>query len=360
MALDLRKIKKRAKSASSRHRKKVKPRETLIREVSAGVELLLPYPAHALWTIELVIERLAPDAQRAWNERYELARAFVAEWINAARELDKKTFAKATFDIWIGQECGHKVARKIQITLAGRDSLPEQEFLDLIDKHPVATPGWPGKLTGAQPLQRGCSPELHVEGGTVAHVWTANESFLCLASERFRRFHQLQPTANDPYRQLAAGVRLPDAFEWETLVEDQEQSDRGDDPKVYIFEVVKVEGRNVPRVSSPDTWVSLADAYDLDDQLRLANVDITADHYAVFQRLHYVRYIRPALRAYCEWFKRPVPSWLADDARFRDLDEQELMRVFGQGTLKIRRFQPLRMPTNIKVRRGAPPEAEGE
>lgn len=55
----------------------------------------------------------------------------------------------------------------------------------------------------------------------------------------------------------------------------------------------------------------------------------------VAARKHYLLYIRPALRYYCEKFSVTQPSWLVTDKYFQDLPDAEKERLFGTTQLRF-------------------------
>lgn len=346
MALVIKPKKKGNSGGSAPKRKPKRKQERLVSQTPAGVNQLLPYPAGSLVTCELLIERMSPDdLDTAWDRRYENARAVVAEWINACRDLNLQAFAKATFDVWIGQECGQELGRTMQVTIATCAGLPDLTLLELLRRHPAAAVllwNW-----GHQPIELGSFPELRISQGTIEHSWQLNVAFLDLASERFRRWHRLDPEVNDPYRQLSRGASEPGPFQW-TMVTGNGPT-AGRERNVFIMELANdSEGKGI-RITSPDRVVLISDVYDLYAQLELANIDVTLSCFEPFQRLHHVRYVRPALRVYCERFGRTIPQWLADDSIFSALSEKDCQCLFGQPKLGIRKFQPLQPVKGVEV-----------
>jgi hypothetical protein len=338
-------------SRASRGARARRPRSTEIRENDADLNLLLAYPAYGCVTCELIIERMEAGAS-GWDRRWENARRVIADWINACREADRTSFEQAEFDVWLGQEIGREMSNTMQVTIASRGRLPAWPLLELLrqrDETAVRYWDW-----GQQPIELGAFPELHVARGTVDHVWRLNSAFLALASERFKRRHELAPSVRDVYQQLAEGAQEPETFEWISL---RRNSDEERPKNLYIFEVVKGSPfENGLKISQPKDAVSVGDIYDLADQLAWADVDIGDLDLEPYQRLHYVRYVRPALRAYCERFGTEIPDWLKDDAKYQQFTDEDRERLFGMRSFSIRTFKPARMPKGIGVVRRVPDE----
>lgn len=326
-------------------------RSTEIREKDADLNLLLAYPAYGCVSCELIIERMEGGTS-GWDRRWENARRVIADWIGACREADRTIFEQAEFDVWLGQEIGREKSNTMQVTIASRGRLPAWPLLELLrqrDETAVRYWDW-----GQQPIELGAFPELHVARGAVNHVWRLNTAFLALASERFKRRHELAPSVRDVYQQLAEGAQEPETFEWISL---RRKSDEERPKNLYIFEVVKGSPfENGLKISQPKDAVSVGDIYDLADQLALANVDIGELDLEPYQRLHYVRYVRPALRAYCERLVTEIPVWLNDDATYTQLTDEDREKLFGMPAFSIRTFKPARIPKGIGIVRRVPDE----
>ena len=59
-------------------------------------------------------------------------------------------------------------------------------------------------------------------------------------------------------------------------------------------------------------------------------------------RLHFVRYVRPALRYYCEKLGHEIPAWLEDDATVTSLSDDEKQRLFGKPRFSLPTFKKVK------------------
>jgi len=94
------------------------------------------------------------------------------------------------------------------------------------------------------------------------------------------------------------------------------------------------------RVTTPSNVVDIQDADELKHQL---------EHYShpflkhlvpktTFARRFHVERVRPALRYYCNKFQVKVPPWLASDAYYLELPDDEKLDMFGTTELHVREF----------------------
>jgi len=114
----------------------------------------------------------------------------------------------------------------------------------------------------------------------------------------------------------------------------------------YVFDLVdnaKSKTGKSPKVTAPSDVLKIPDRNELKMQLA---------HYAgpfikhqlpdsKFARKHYVEYVRPALRYYCQKFQMKVPDWLKDEHYFENLPDKEKMDLFGTLEIKVKEFRPL-------------------
>lgn len=340
---DLMKKHKSKRTSRPRSAPKARAKSRLVSQRPVGLEQLLPYPAHGVLTCELSIERMEPDPDRAWDRRFENARSIVADWLNACRTTDRRSFSKASFDIWIGHDTADRASANMFICLATTGRLPSYALLQQLEQfRPARFWRW-----GKQPIELGCFPTVHVEMGELTHAWDLNGAFLIAASERYRRRHGLAVEANDPYRQMLAGAVEPAVFE---TTPGGSAVLKG--PKLYLFEVINDgTARKGLSASQPHDVVSIGDLFDLDEQLRLASVDIASADLDPWQRLQHVRYVRPALRAYCTHVERHVPAWLAND-KYERISGKSALTLFGVSKLGVRAFSPLKKPEFARVETG--------
>ena len=106
-----------------------------------------------------------------------------------------------------------------------------------------------------------------------------------------------------------------------------------------------------PTVTLPSDVLRVRNRDDLHGQLNWYGIPLWKNRVPDTEFAHrwFVERIRPALRYYCKKYSVPVPDWLKSDDLFIEMPEEEKIKLFGPGKLRIREFQKIANPMKDQI-----------